>query len=987
MKILFSKSASDRKKDYQIKTLICEEDGKKFVLKLSSNDDLSHLDHMYNSYLKLCEIYGEDKICKCEKVEGGLKFDYIEGKTLQELASQDLDKAIDLFISILDVESNKTPFVKSADFVKWLGDTSYEGQGLKVSNIDLLFSNIIVKNDSFVLIDYEWCFDFNVPRDLIIYRSLSSFFDDHKNLKDKLSYYLDKLNIKDTYAFDRMCMNFNTKVHQQDINRYQEEKYIFSAISDYDKALQEEKRRNVELQRENEELRCNRKKRKRLRDKLFPLNSKRRIFAKLLLKAIRHPIWFLKHLSIKNIKKFRKYSRTEGGERALERIDAYHSSNSESSINTLLSLFDMTKRKEYPLLELPKYENPLVSIIIPVYNQFSYTYGCLESIISNTKNVSYEVIIGDDCSEDETKELQKYCKNIVINRNEKNLRFLLNCNNAAKLAKGKYILFLNNDTNVQPNWLNSLVETIESRKTIGMVGSKLLYPNGKLQEAGGILWKDGSAWNYGHSSDPQASEYNYRKPVDYISGAAIMIKASLWNEIGGFDELFVPAYCEDSDLAFEVRKRGQEVIYDPFSAVVHYEGVSNGTDLSQGVKKYQVDNSKKFFEKWEKELSTHYPNGENVFVARERSYNKKKLLMIDHYVPQFDKDAGSRTVYEYLKLFVDMGYDVKFIGENFYRQEPYTSILQKMGIEVLYGPKYSSSYEHWLKINGKEFDIVFFNRPHITKKFIDVVKANCSKAKFIYYGHDLHYVRTMREYKINRDPKLKKESEEWKKIEYDLFSKVDLVLYPSGAEIDLIKKEKPNVNAKILQPYLYENKQYKEYKIDNRDGILFVGGFRHAPNFDGIMWFINEVFPSIIQKNKKIRLTIAGSFPPQELIDKANENIVVKGFVSDEELEQLYKTTRLVVVPLRYGAGIKGKVIEAMANGVPVITTPCGGEGIVTDGVVIDESLHSIIDLYDNEEKLVDLSKKEYEYIQNTYTVKSAKNKMVKMLKDLSLNK
>lgn len=712
----------------------------------------------------------------------------------------------------------------------------------------------------------------------------------------------------------------------------------------------------------------------KVRDFFFPKNSRRRAFMKLFVKMIRHPIWFIKHLTPSNIKKFFKYSKSEGMDRTLERIEIYKENTTPMIYSDNLVLENMNPRENYEELVFNKETKPLVSIIIPVYNQFSYTYGCLRSIFNNTKNIKYEIIIGDDCSTDQTKDIKKIVKNITVVRNKKNLRFLLNCNNASKFAKGKYILFLNNDTNVQPDWLDSLIETIESKDSIGMVGSKLVYPNGLLQEAGGILWKDGSAWNYGNKSDSENSEFNYRKPVDYISGAAIMIKAKLWKRIGGFDTRFVPAYCEDSDLAFEVRKHGYEVIYDPFSVVVHYEGVSNGTDITQGVKKYQVDNSIKFYEKWKTVLESHYPNAENVFSARDRSNHKKTILMIDHYVPQYDKDAGSRTVFNYLRLFAKMGYNVKFIGENFYRHEPYTKELQKLGIEVLYGPYYANHWKEWLKQCGNSIDLVFFNRPHITIKFIDDVKKLCPRAKYIYYGHDLHYVRIKREYELKKEESLLRESEHWKEIEFSIYKKVDLVFYPSNVETAILKKE--GINSEVLQPYLFENTSYIPYDFEKRKDILFVGGFRHSPNYDGIMWFINNVFPDIIKIHKDIKLYVAGSYPPKELLDSQNENIIVTGFVSDEGLDRLYKSVRLVVVPLRYGAGIKGKVIEAMANNVPVVTTTCGAEGIVGDALIIDNTLLSINELYNNKEKLQELSKKECDYIKFAYSLEAAEKKM-----------
>lgn len=213
------------------------------------------------------------------------------------------------------------------------------------------------------------------------------------------------------------------------------------------------------------------------------------------------------------------------------------------------------------LFELP--DEPLVSIIIPAYNQFDYTYHCLESIQKHSGDVAYEILLADDGSTDLTRDIETLVTGIRVIRNEGNLRFLKNCNHAAEQAKGKYLLFLNNDTQVQADWLRPLVDRMESGASVGMAGSKLVYPDGHLQEAGGIFWKDASAWNYGHMQNPEDPEYNYVKDADYISGASILIRGSLWEEIGGFDERFAPAYYEDADLAFEVRKHGYRVVYQP----------------------------------------------------------------------------------------------------------------------------------------------------------------------------------------------------------------------------------------------------------------------------------------------------------------------------------------------------------------------------------------------------------------------------------------
>src|SRR5690606_15747088 len=118
-----------------------------------------------------------------------------------------------------------------------------------------------------------------------------------------------------------------------------------------------------------------------------------------------------------------------------------------------------------------------------------------------------------------------------IVRNENNLGFLRTCNKAADLARGKYLLFLNNDTQVHPGWMDALHDTFIEQSQAGLVGSRLIYPDGRLQEAGGIIWNDASGTNYGRDGDPLQPEYSYLRDVDYCSGASIMVPRALFEQI------------------------------------------------------------------------------------------------------------------------------------------------------------------------------------------------------------------------------------------------------------------------------------------------------------------------------------------------------------------------------------------------------------------------------------------------------------------------
>lgn len=667
---------------------------------------------------------------------------------------------------------------------------------------------------------------------------------------------------------------------------------------------------------------------------ILPRGSKRRVFAKLLKNVLKHPGAYLKKCTPSHIHRFFKTLRQNGASGTSALIDEFNrvyclaDVTHSTEINAVQPVPGNAEKSDYGHLSVPQWEDPLVSIVIPVYNQFEYTYLCVRSIMENSGSVRYEILIGDDCSSDLTTQIEEIISGLRVIRNEKNLRFLLNCNNAAKQAKGRYILFLNNDTQVQKNWLQPLVDLIESADDIGMVGSKLVYPDGRLQEAGGILWKDGSAWNFGNKDNPDLPQYNYVKEADYISGAAIMIRHDLWKKIGGFDERFVPAYCEDSDLAFEVRKRGYRVLYQPKSVVVHFEGVTNGTDTSSGQKAYQIENQKKFFEKWGDVLKAeHFPNGENVFSARDRSRNKETVLIIDHYIPQYDKDAGSRTMDNFLRVLVGMGYNVKFLGDNFYYDPQYAPHYEQMGVEMLCGNYYYNHWKEWIKENAAAFDFILLSRPHISIKYIDYLRET-TDAKIVYYVQDLHYLREAREYELTHDPERLKIAQKVKEQEFYLMEHSDVVLTPSSTEKEIINAEIAGNKAEDIPIYCYT--EFDESPLDRTEGhdIMFVGGFVHRPNEDGILWFAEQVWPVVESRLPDCRLVVIGSNPTDKVLALKSDRVKITGYVSDDELENYYRGSRVCIIPLRYGAGVKGKTLEALYQRIPIVSTSVGLEGM-----------------------------------------------------------
>ena len=576
---------------------------------------------------------------------------------------------------------------------------------------------------------------------------------------------------------------------------------------------------------------------------------------------------------------------------------------------------------------LPVAETPRVTVIIPTYGHVDQTLLCLASIAAAPPKIPIEVLVVDDASGDPRVDELTQVQGLRLERWPQNLGFLRSCNAAAKLARGDLLFFLNNDTEVMPGAIDALAGLLDRRPDAGMVGARLVYPNGLLQEAGGIIWRDGSAWNYGNRDDPSRHEYSYVREVDYCSGAAIMVPRVRWEELGGFDELFLPAYCEDSDLAFRLRSAGWKVIYQPRATVIHYEGVSHGTDTGTGIKAYQVANTQKLAVRWADTLSTEaLPNGEHVMRARDRAVDRKIILIIDHYVPEPDRDAGSRTMVAFMEALVASGRIVKFLPDNLYRTPDYSDALEDCGIEIIHGP-WTESLAVWIAQNGKDVDEILVSRPDIAAKYVSVLRQHCS-APIMFYGHDLHSARMRLEPGASQDAYRLEKIAQMETLERNVWRLVDMALYPSDEEVEAVRRMEPKAKVRPIQPYALSAPMSRTGSAPASSNIIFIGGFRHTPNVDAAVWLVSDILPHIRRERPDAKLIIAGSNPTREVLALAGAGVEVRGFVSDEELDMMYAEARVALCPIRFGAGVKLKVVEAMHRGIPVVTTSVGAQGL-----------------------------------------------------------
>jgi len=571
---------------------------------------------------------------------------------------------------------------------------------------------------------------------------------------------------------------------------------------------------------------------------------------------------------------------------------------------------------------VPTSDAPRVSIVIPVYDKVAYTLACLRSLGEHAGDVPFEVIVVDDGSGDATPQRLAGIGGIRALRNPRNLGFIGSCNAGAAAARGEYLLFLNNDTVVTAGWLDALVRCIETAPDAGLVGAKLVYPDGRLQEAGGIVFDDGSGWNVGRFEDPDDPRYSFRREVDYCSGAAILLRRDLFERLGRFDARYAPAYYEDTDLAFAVRAAGLKVYVEPASVVVHFEGITSGTDLAGGVKRYQVVNRETFVAKWKDALARQPKPGTPITLAATHRA-RRRVLVVDATTPMPDHDSGSLRMVNLMRVFADLGWQASFLPENRLFVERYTPALQALGVEALYAP-YAQDPVRLLRERGREFDLVVLSRHYVAASFLGLVRLHAPQARIAFDTVDLHYLREQRAAELAGDEALARHAGATRAQELRLVRESDVTLVVSPVERDLLARDAPGARVEVLSN-VHEVHGCRRPFAERRD-LVFVGGFQHPPNTDAVEWFVREVFPQLRIALPGVRFHVIGSRVPESIRALADEQVVVHGFV--EDIMPYMDGCRVSVAPLRYGAGVKGKVNMAMSCGLPVVATPVAVEGM-----------------------------------------------------------
>jgi O-antigen biosynthesis protein len=568
------------------------------------------------------------------------------------------------------------------------------------------------------------------------------------------------------------------------------------------------------------------------------------------------------------------------------------------------------------VLEFSAPSRPRLSILLVVYNRAELTYWCLKSLLSHSE-VSFELIVVDNASADDTEKLFQRTQNIRYIRNSENVQFLRAANQAAREARGEFLLFLNNDTEVPPGSIHAALELAASSQAIGAVGARLVLPTGELQEAGSIIWSDGTALGYGRGENPDAPPYMFRRDVDYCSGAFLLTPRPLFATLGGFDEAYAPAYYEEADYCARLWRQSRRVVYEPRAVVRHFEFASSAS-LARVLEEQQKRRITFQEKQWEF-LSTRYTSSpKNVLRARSRA--KRRLLIIDERLPHVRYGAGYPRANEMVRAALALGWEVTLYPFSFVEEgETWESVYSDIPSEVEVFAFSRRSIESFLRDRAQHYEATVISRPTVMRELRVLFKRRRQmfSARTIYDAEAIFAVREKLYADLAGKPLTPADLEKRIDQELSLAKGVTAISTVSEAEAEEFRRRGLS-NVHVVSHAVVPEAPPPSV---SRTDILFVGAIHDegGPNADSVFWFLDKVFPLLVQKMPSCRVVIAGLNRSQRLLGIRDEHITVTGEQSD--LRPYYRSARVFIAPTRFLAGIPLKVIEAAAHGIPVVAS------------------------------------------------------------------
>lgn len=560
-------------------------------------------------------------------------------------------------------------------------------------------------------------------------------------------------------------------------------------------------------------------------------------------------------------------------------------------------------------------EPPRVSVLLVLFNRAELTLKCLESL-ARCRGVALEVIVVDNGSTDRTRELLERVRGVRCLFNAENTGFVRAANQAAGEATGELLLFLNNDAEVFPSSIRSAVETLSRSPDAGAAGGRVIGLDGKLQEAGSIVWRGATTQGYGRGDSPRSGAYRFPREVDYCSGVFLLTRREVFRELGGFDLRFAPAYYEEADYCFRLRRRGWRVVYDPDAVVVHFGSASLPSEMH--CSRMLSRNRPVFLEAHRGELEEAYEAEEgNLWPASDRREFRGRILLLDDHVPLEELGGGSPRMQEILHLLCELGYFVTFFAANpvpldrrAVRRE-----LSEDNLELIHHLGRPGFADFW-KARRRHYDVLIVSRPHNFRELLDAgFDPGSEPVRLIYDAEAV----------VSRRLSFAREvlGDEAPLPEDEMSLEEEVALARAAQEVWAVTEEEGRLLAGPDQRMSVVPHSAKgapgARTFEERRGLLFVGRLDEEwnPNVDALRWFLEKIHPLVVDRLGPVRLTVIGRAGHLDL--PRPPEVVFAGRVPN--LDPIYDEHRLFIAPTRFAAGIPHKVTGAATHGVPVVAT------------------------------------------------------------------
>jgi O-antigen biosynthesis protein len=588
-----------------------------------------------------------------------------------------------------------------------------------------------------------------------------------------------------------------------------------------------------------------------------------------------------------------------------------------------------------PMPNLADARVPRVSIVIVAWKQRDMLLACLQSLTETASaDLTREVIVvSNDAPHSITDAVRSQAPGVRLIASQVNLGFGGACNLGVAAARGEYVVLLNDDAVVAPGWLEWLVATADAHPRAAAVGSLILFPDGRIQEAGSIIWADGSTMPVGRLESGHALDWMFVRRVDYVSACSLLVNRRAWNEVGGFDGDYHPAYYEDVDLCLALREHGYDVLFEPRSRVWHHESAS-----SDGRFKHFLfrRNQQRIQSKWADRLRLQEPAQPTSAAALVRAVWRAEgapttILAVDDRVPDPAMGSGYGRMFDAVIELARGGHAVSLFPVQ-PGSGPPADPLVSAGVRIVQGDLRAHLSQTWV-----HYDVVLVSRPHNFDRVAATIRECQPRAVLVYDCEALFWRRMERQASLLTDPDeqraLRTAAADMRAFEERIVVRSDLAVTVSSDEADLLRAVDgccPIRPIRPSEPSISLGTQTFEARV----GVAYVAGWMAgttSPNADGLRWFVGEVLPLVRQAIPWVRVQVTGANPPPDLLELADPTLWFTGQVAD--LASFYDQVRVVIAPIRFGAGVKVKTIQALQHGVPVVATTCGAEGIETHGL------------------------------------------------------